>query len=207
MDKFDIVASKAVPMLMPDLDTDIIAPLDSLTTDKSVADVAFAALRYIDGDSDRRELNPDFCLNQPSNQGAQIILAGENFGCGSSREMAAQSFKDLGFRCLIGSSFADIFFDNCFQQGLLLVTLPVDTVERLATQVDQGDFEVDLNQNQVTSPSGEVFAFEINSWRRECLLQGLDSVELSLLRQDKIKEFQKRDQQQRPWVYRTQASE
>jgi len=144
--QFNSLISKAVPLLMPDVDTDIISPLDSLTTDKSVADVAFAALRYIDGDSDRRELNPDFVLNQPMYQDAQIMLTGENFGCGSSRETAAYSFRDLGFRCLIGSSYSDIFFDNCFQQGLLLVVLRVSTIEHLASQVNDG-FKFKSNQN------------------------------------------------------------
>jgi len=207
MKKFDSVISKAVPLLMPDIDTDIISPLDSLTTDKSVADVAFAALRYIDGDSDRRELNPDFVLNQPEYQGAKIMLTGENFGCGSSRETAAYSFRDLGFRCLIGSSFSDIFFDNCFQQGLLLIVLPVATIEHLASQIDDGDFEVDLNLQQIKTPTEEVVPFEINSLRRDCLLQGLDSIELSLTRQDKIKAFQDLDKLQRPWVYQVRVSE
>lgn len=206
MKKFDTVISKAVPLLMPDVDTDIISPLDSLTTDKSVADVAFAALRYIDGDSDRRELNPDFVLNQPQYQGAQIMLTGENFGCGSSRETAAYSFRDLGFCCLIGSSYSDIFFDNCFQQGLLLVVLPVSTIEHLASQVNDGDFEIDLNLNQIKTPKGELVSFEIDAWRRDCLLQGLDSIDLTLTRRDKIEEFQRLDQTERPWVYRALAS-
>jgi len=184
--KFDTVISKAVPLLMPDVDTDIISPLESLTTDKSVVDVAFAALRYIDGDSDRRELNPDFVLNQPEYQGAKIMLTGENFGCGSSRETAAYSFRDLGFRCLVGSSFSDIFFGNCFQQGLLLVSLPVATI-------------------QIKTPKGEIVSFEIDAWRRDCLLQGLDSIDLTLARKNKIKEFQRLDQAERPWVYRAVA--
>lgn len=207
MQKFDTVVSKAVPLLMPDIDTDIISPLDSLTTDKSVVDVAFAALRYIGGDSDRRELNPDFVLNQPAYQSAKIMLTGENFGCGSSRETAAYSFRDLGFRCLIGSSFSDIFFDNCFQQGLLLVVLPVATIEHLASQVGDGDFEISLDLKQIKTPAGEIIPFDVDSWRRESLLQGLDSIDLSLTRRDKIKEFQRLDQVQRPWVYRAQASD
>jgi len=207
MQKFDTVVSKAVPLLMPDIDTDIISPLDSLTTDKSVVDVAFAALRYIGGDSDRRELNPDFVLNQLAYQGAKIMLTGENFGCGSSRETAAYSFRDLGFRCLIGSSFSDIFFDNCFQQGLLLVVLPVATIEHLASQVGDGDFEISLDLKQIKTPAGEIIPFDVDSWRRESLLQGLDSIDLSLTRRDKIKEFQRLDQVQRPWVYRAQASD
>jgi len=206
MKKFDTVISKAVAMLEPDIDTDIIAPLESLTTDKSIADVAFAALRYIDGDTDKRQLNPDFFLNQPTNKGAKIILTGENFGCGSSRELAAESFKDLGFRCLIGSSFGDIFYDNCFQQGLLICTLPVQTVEQIATQIDEGDFQVDLNLKQIKTPYGDILPFAIDAWRRESLLKGLDSIELGLTYRDKIKEFQRKDKVLRPWVYASRAS-
>jgi len=103
--KFETLNSKAVAMMMANIDTDIIAPLESLTTDKTVAECAFAALRYVDGDTDRKELVPDFSLNLPINAGAEVLLTGENFGCGSSRETAAQALADLGFRCVIGSSF------------------------------------------------------------------------------------------------------
>jgi len=206
MEKFPTIRSNAVAMLAPDIDTDIIAPLESLTTDKSIADVAFSALRYIDGDSDRRELNRDFWFNQPAKRGSKVMLTGENFGCGSSREMAAQSFKDLGIRCLIGSSFGDIFFDNCFQQGLLLIALPVSTIEHLASQLDDGEFEIDLSLKQITTPAGEIVEFEIDSWRRDSLLKGLDSIDLSLTYRQKIKEFQRLDNIQRPWVYKNQAA-
>jgi len=206
VDKFLTVTSKAVAMLAPDIDTDIIAPLDSLTTNKSVADVAFTALRYINGDSEQRIPNPDFWLNQPANDGAKIMLTGENFGCGSSRETAAQSFKDLGFRCLIGSSFGDIFFDNCFQQGLLVCILPVETIEHLAMQIGAGDFHIDLKLKQIKTPAGNLVPFEIDSWRRESLLKGLDPIELGLTYRDKIKKFQRQDKIQRPWVYNSQAS-
>jgi len=205
MDKFESINSKAVAMLDPDIDTDIIAPLESLTTDKSVADVAFTALRYIDGDNELRKPNPDFWLNKAENQGAEIILTGENFGCGSSREMAAQSFKDLGFRCLIGSSFGDIFYDNCFQQGLLVIILSVDTIERLAAQIKLGTFQIDLNLKQLVTPKGDVISFDVDSWRRESLLKGLDSIELSLTHRNKIKDFQRLDKIQRPWVYHVQV--
>jgi len=134
------------------------------------------------------------------------MLTGENFGCGSSREMAAQSCKDLGIRCLIGSSFGDIFFDNCFQQGLLLIALPVSTIEHLASQLDDGEFEIDLSLKQIKTPAGEIVDFEIDSWRRDSLLKGLDSIDLSLTYQQKIKEFQRLDNIQRPWVYKNQAA-
>jgi len=206
MEKFKSVKSKAVAMLAPDVDTDIIAPLESLTTDKSVADVAFTALRYINGDNEKREPNPKFWLNKPENAGAKIILTGENFGCGSSREMAAESFKVLGFRCLVGSSFGDIFYDNCFQQGLLVITFPVKTIERLAAQISTGEFQIDLNRNEFKTPDGETLTFAIDSWRRESLLKGLDSLDYSLTFRDKIKEFQRVDKVMRPWVYRIPVS-
>lgn len=207
MRKFDTITSKAVAMLEPDVDTDIIAPLESLTTDKSIADVAFAALRYIDGDTDRRIPNPDFFLNQPANDGAKIMLTGENYGCGSSREMAAQSFKDLGFRCLIGSSFGDIFYDNCFQQDVLAIVLPKDKVEQIAAQIYDGEITVDLVSQKITLPDGAFVAFEVDEWRRESLLKGLDMITLSLTKRDKIKAFQRQDKAKRPWVYQTRFAQ
>jgi len=206
VDKFNVISSKAVAMLTPDIDTDIIAPLESLTTDKSVADVAFTALRYIDGDNNRREPNPEFWLNQPANRGAKIMFTGDNFGCGSSRETAAQSFKDLGFRCLVGSSFGDIFFDNCFQQGLLLIVLPAATIKHLANQIDDGEFEIDLTLKRIQTPDGEFTPFDVDARRNESLLKGLDTIDLSLTYRDKIKEFQRLDRLQRPWVYQAMAS-
>lgn len=201
MRKFDTLVSKAVAMLTPDIDTDVIAPLDSLTSNKSVAQCAFSALRYIDGDMDRCEPNPEFCLNQSINKGAQILLAGENFGCGSSRETAAQSLVDLGFRCVIGSSFGGIFFENCFKQGLLLIELPTRTVEQLADLVSAGEFTVNLKTEVIETPTRERIGFSVNSWRRRSFLEGLDSIDLSLTLIDQIEEFTRRDKAKRPWVY------
>jgi len=185
MRKFDTITSKAVAMLEPDVDTDIIAPLESLTTDKSIADVAFAALRYIDGDTDRRIPNPDFFLNQPANDGAKI----------------------MGFRCLIGSSFGDIFYDNCFQQDVLAIVLPKDKVEQIAAQIYDGEITVDLVSQKITLPDGAFVAFEVDEWRRESLLKGLDMITLSLTKRDKIKAFQRQDKAKRPWVYQTRFAQ
>jgi len=204
--QFTTVSNKAVAMLPPDIDTDIIAPLDSLTTEKSVADVAFTALRYIDGDSKTKIPNPDFWLNQPANKSAKIMLTGENFGCGSSRVTAAQSFKDLGFRCLIGSSFGDIFFDNCFQHGLLVCILPVKIVEHLATQIGAGDFHINLKLEHIKTPTGNFVPFKVDSWRRKSLLKGLEPIKLGLPYRDKIKKLQHQDKIQRLWVYNSEVS-
>jgi len=206
VNKFETLNSNAVAMMMANIDTDIIAPLESLTTDKTVAECAFAALRYIDGDTDRQEPNPDFCLNLPINRGAKILFTGENFGCGSSRETAAQALVDLGFRCIIGSSFGDIFFENCFQQGLLAIPLPETTVEKLAQQVGDGAFQVNLIAEEITTPSGETLPFSVNPWRRECLLDGIDAIDASLRRRTKIDDFEKTDRIQRPWVHQARES-
>ncbi len=207
MEKFETVTSKAVAMLEPDIDTDIIAPLESLTTDKSIAEVAFAALRYINGDTDKKIPNPDFFLNKPSNKGAKIMLTGENYGCGSSREMAAQSFKDLGFRCLIGSSFGDIFYDNCFQQGILAIVVSKTKIAQLAECIYDGDITVDLVSQQITLPDGPPIAFEVDAWRRESLLKGLDMITMSLTKRDEILAFQRQDKVKRPWVYQSRLTQ
>jgi len=172
--KFDTLVSKAVAMLTPDIDTDVIAPLDSLTSNKSVAQCAFSALRYIDGDMDRCEPNPEFCLNQSINKGAQILLAG---------------------------GFGGIFFENCFKQGLLLIELPTRTVEQLADLVSAGEFTVNLKTEVIETPTRERIGFSVNSWRRRSFLEGLDSIDLSLTLIDQIEEFTRRDKAKRPWVY------
>jgi len=193
--KFATLNSNAVAMMMANIDTDIIAPLESL------AECAFAAIRYVDGDTDRKELEPDFCLNLAVNQGAEILFTGENFGCGSSRETAAQALVDLGFRCIIGSSFGDIFFENCFQQGLLAIPLPAATVERLAQQVGDGAFNVNLIDEKIITPAEETVPFAVNPWRRECLIDGIDAIDASLRRRQKIDEFERIDRIRRPWVH------
>jgi len=165
-------------MLTPDIDTDVIAPLDSLTSNKSVAQCAFSALRYIDGDLDRCEPNPEFCLNQDINEGAQILL----------------------------SSFGGIFFENCFKQGLLLIELPTRTVEQLAQLVTAGEFTVSLKAEVIETPTRERIGFNVNSWRRRSLLEGLDAIDLSLTLIDQIEEFTRRDKTKRPWVYSAGAS-
>jgi len=158
---------------------------------------AFEPLRYTpDG-----ELNPDCPLNQDAYRNAPILLAGPNFACGSSRETAVWAVLGLGIRCIIAPSFGDIFFDSCFQNGLLPIVLAQSDVDALASQVGAGEFRVDLERLQITSPTGDTVAFTVNPLQREALLTGRDSIELTLGRADEIAAFQQRDRDLRPWVY------
>ncbi len=145
-------------------------------------------------------------LNDRAFADARILLTGENFGCGSSRETAPSALYELGFRVLIGSSFGDIFANNCFQRGLLVIVLELDTVAALAAEARQGHFQVDLESQRITSPRGMVVSFDVNPLRRDQLLSGLDDVGMTLRLSDEISGFQAADRQRRPWVYRTQGA-
>lgn len=202
MKKFDIVKSKAVPLMLANIDTDIIAPMKRLLLDMfNIGPFAFEPLRFVDGDGDRGELNPDFPLNNPEYAGAEIMLTGENFGCGSSREMAAQGIADMGFRCLIGVSFGSIFMSNCFQTGILPIALREDIVETMVNESKDGEFSVDLIHLTITTPSGRSIPFTTNQNRREMLLEGLDDVGITLKKHQKIKLFEDHDKLKRPWLY------
>jgi 3-isopropylmalate/(R)-2-methylmalate dehydratase small subunit len=155
-------------------------------------------------DCSRRPLNPDFVLNQPRYQGAQILLARENFGCGSSREHAPWALFDYGFRALIAPGFADIFSNNCCKNGILPVVLSSDEVARLFAEVVATPgyrLDVDLEKQQVTTPGGEVFSFAIDAFRKKCLLQGLDDISLTLEHVDEIKAFEARRKLEEPWLF------
>ena len=203
MEKLNRLVSRAVPVMMPNIDTDIITPMNRLTatsTGRSIGYYAFEPLRYIDGDGDTGAPDPDFPLNDPFYAGAQIMICGENFGCGSSRESAPAAIAELGFRCLVGTGFGDIFFNNCFQQGLLPIVLA--SVDGLLSECTAGgDFLLDLNAQTLTTPSGTTLAFEVNALKKEGLLHGLDDLGLMLDRQDQIDAFEARDRQERPWIY------
>ncbi|MEJ2198827.1 MAG: 3-isopropylmalate dehydratase small subunit [Desulfuromonadales bacterium] len=152
----------------------------------------------------RRPLNTDFVLNQPRYQGAQILLARENFGCGSSREHAPWALLDYGFQAVIAPSFADIFANNCSKNGILPVVLDVDVVERLFGEVAATPgyrLDVDLEKQQVTTPGGETFRFEIDEFQKQCLLQGLDEISLTLQHADEIKAFEERRRKEEPWLF------
>jgi 3-isopropylmalate/(R)-2-methylmalate dehydratase small subunit len=208
MEKFTTLTSKAAPLMLANIDTDIITPMRRLVVDtgKALARYAFEPLRFVDGDGDRAEPNPDFLMNQPPFQQATILITGENFGCGSSRETAVTALVGLGYRCVIGSSFGEIFYHNCFQNGVLPIILPRQQVDMLAAEAletAQGPerVTVDLETCTITSPLGQTLPFGINAWRREALLEGLDAIGVTLKRTADITAFQARDVTARPWVY------
>ena len=204
MDKFATLNSAAAPILRENIDTDVIIPISRLVGNSvrgTLGQWCFTPLRYKADGSE----NPEFVLNREPYRGAQILLTGVNFGCGSSREGAVWALHEMGIRCVIGSSFGDIFFNNCFQNGLLPVVLDRQTVESLAREVEAnqntGRIYVDLAQLTVTAPSGKCYPFSVEPARREALLEGLDEIAITLQRAPEIAAFQAEDRRRRPWVY------
>jgi 3-isopropylmalate/(R)-2-methylmalate dehydratase small subunit len=198
MERFTSVQGRAIPLPVPDIDTDVITPIKRVMQGgDALTRYAFESLRYTpDG-----ALNPDCPLNQEVYRDAPILLAGANFACGSSRETAVWAVRGLGIRCIIAPSFGDIFFDSCFENGLLPVALPQIELDALADEAAAGEFSVDLERCEVTTPSGRTIAFAVHPLQREALLGGRDSIELTLGREPEISEFQRRDRELRPWVY------
>ncbi len=196
MDAFTVVRGPAAPLMLPDVNTDVISPAHS--GKGSMALSAFAPLRYLPDGSD----DPSFVLNQAPFRGAPILLAAQNFGCGSSRESAVWSLQALGIRCVIASSFGDIFFGNCFQNGVLPIVLGETILESLAEEAADGTpVEVDLLASVVRSPRGARIAFTVDPLRRQQLLEGLDDLDAGLLRRDQVRAFQHTDRVVRPWIY------
>ncbi len=195
-----IVTGAAAPLLRANVDTDVIIRIEHLTRGArdGLGPYAMAALRYrADGSED-----PSFILNQPAFRGAPILLAGPNFGCGSSREHAVWALQGMGLRCLIAPSFGDIFYANCFQNGVLPIRLPMEVVEQLAAQCAGGaPMTVDLQACTITAPDGASTAFVTDPRRREMLLHGLDEIGLTLKDDAKIREWQAADRVQRPWAW------
>lgn len=204
MEKLTILESRAVPIMNANIDTDIITPMQRLTgnSDKPLAHYAFEPLRYVGGDGDAGEARPDFPLNQSRFVDAEIMLCGENFGCGSSRESAPRAIADLGYRCLIGSSFGDIFFNNCFQQGILPIALDADLVDALAADAFADKvFRIDLQAQTITVSGRAPIAFVVNGLRKKSLLEGLDDIGVTLTMSQAIDDWQARDRERRPWVW------
>ena len=204
MQKFIAVSGTAAPMMKANIDTDVIIPAKRLVGHKreELAAFAFEAHRYQADGSD----NPDFVLNKPRYRDAHILITGENFGCGSSRESAVWAMAGFGFRCVIAPSFGDIFYNNAFQNGMLLIRLPKEQVERLAAELESGatpSMTVDLQKQVITAPSGAETPFEIDAERRQALLEGRDEIGMTLARDTDIRAFQERDRAARPWIYRT----
>jgi 3-isopropylmalate/(R)-2-methylmalate dehydratase small subunit len=196
MEPFTVVRGPAAALLLPDINTDLISPAHAGRG--SMAANAFAPLRYLTDGSD----DPGFVLNQRAFAGAPILLTGHNFGCGSSRESAVWSLLALGIRCVIAESFGDIFFGNCFQNGVLPIELAAADISRLAGEASAGEaVEVNLHTRAITSPTGRTIAFTVNPSRRLQLLEGLDELDLGLRRRAQVEAFQQSDRRRRPWVY------
>jgi 3-isopropylmalate/(R)-2-methylmalate dehydratase small subunit len=196
MEAFTVVRGPAAPLMLGDVDTDVISPGHGSRGD--LAANAFAPLRYLPDGAD----NPDFVLNREPFRGAPILLAAQNFGCGSSRETAVWSLRGLGIRCVIAESYSDIFFGNCFQNGMLPIVLDHERLACLAEEAASGDpVEVDLRATTITTPSGQAISFEVNPTRRQQLLDGLDDLDVGIRRRAQIRAFQASDREQRPWVY------
>jgi 3-isopropylmalate/(R)-2-methylmalate dehydratase small subunit len=196
MDAFTVVRGPAAPLLLPDLNTDVISPAHG--GKGSMTANAFAPLRYLPDGSD----NPDFVLHQEVFGGAPILLVGHNFGCGSSRESAVWSLLSLGIRCVIAESFGDIFFGNCFLNGVLPIVLASGELAALAREAAAGSaVEVDLRTCRITAPGGLQIAFEVNPTRRTQLLEGLDDLDVGVRRRAEVEAFQRIDRVRRPWVY------
>ena len=211
MEKFIRVDGMVVPLDRANVDTDAIIPKQFLKSIKRTGfgPNLFDAWRYLDHgepgmDNSKRLLNPDFVLNQARYQGAQVLLARENFGCGSSREHAPWALQDFGIRAIIAPSFADIFYNNCFKNGLLPIVLDADDVETLfrAVAITSGyRLVIDLEQQTITTPTGEEFLFEVEPFRKYCLLNGLDDIGLTLRHVDKIRTYEEKRRTQEPWLY------
>lgn len=202
----------AAPLDRANVDTDQIIPKQFLKSIKRTGfgPNLFDEWRYLDvgqpyQDNSRRPLNTDFVLNQPRYQGASVLLARENFGCGSSREHAPWALDEYGFRCVIAPSFADIFFNNSFKNGLLPIILGADDVDELFRQIDAEpgyQLAIDLQAQTVTRPDGKAYGFEIDEFRKHCLLHGLDDIGLTLQDADAIRAFETRHQAAQPWLFR-----
>ncbi|HMV63628.1 MAG TPA: 3-isopropylmalate dehydratase small subunit [Zoogloea sp.] len=211
MKPFTRLDGLVAPMDRANVDTDAIIPKQFLKSIKrsGFGPNLFDEWRYLDigqpgMDNTGRPKNPEFVLNQPRFQGAQILLTRDNFGCGSSREHAPWALEDFGFRVLIGTSFADIFFNNCFKNGLLPIRLPAAEVDALFGQclaTPGYHLTVDLAQQTVTRPDGKAIPFEVDPFRRECLLNGWDDIGLTLRHADKIREFEARRRIEQPWLF------
>jgi 3-isopropylmalate/(R)-2-methylmalate dehydratase small subunit len=199
MQPFKAITGAAVPLLQANVDTDVIVRIERLTGNADLGHYAFEALRYLpDGSA-----NPDCVFNQPRFANAPILLAGRNFGCGSSREGAVTALMAMGIRCVIAPSFGDIFFANCFRNGVLPIVLGEGLVERLA---DSAELTVDLQQQSI-SASGEVIRLSVDALQREGLLEGLDEIGITLKGTDEIANWQSADRTWRPWVWQTEKVE
>jgi len=201
MEKFEKISGIAAPMPLINIDTDMIIPKQFLKTIKrsGLGVNLFDEMRY----DDNGDEIPDFVLNKPAYRSSEIIVAGDNFGCGSSREHAPWAIKDFGIRCVVAPAFADIFYNNCFKNGILPITLPQDQVDVLMKDAEKGAnarMEVDLVAQQITTSDGEVFSFEVDEFKKRCLLEGLDDIGQTFQKVAAIDSFEAKASVARPWV-------
>ncbi|MFC4350221.1 3-isopropylmalate dehydratase small subunit [Fodinicurvata halophila] len=201
MEKFDKLTAVAAPLPMVNVDTDMIIPARFLKTIKrtGLAEGLFYALRH------DKDGNPkDFVLDRPAYRSAQILIVGDNFGCGSSREHAPWALLDAGIRCVIGPSFADIFHNNCFKNGILPIVLPQEEIDKLMEDAERGanaTLTVDLEDQTIERPDGGQITFEIDPWKKHCLLNGLDDVGQTLNKAAEIDSFENAQKTHQPWLY------
>lgn len=211
MKAFTQIEGLAMPLMRSNIDTDALIPKQFL---KSIKRTGFGvnlfdAWRYLDPgypgqDRANRQLNPDFILNEPRYQGAQVLLTGENFGCGSSREHAVWALDDYGFRAVIAPGFADIFNNNAFKSGLLPIVLDSAVINELAAECEAHTgytLRIDLEAQTVTTPTGASHSFDVDTFRRHCLLNGFDDIELTLQRKAAIEAYETRRRQEAPWLF------
>ena len=201
MEKFTKLTGVAAPLPIVNIDTDMIIPKQYLKTiaRTGLGKGLFSEMRYKDDGSE----NPDFVLNQPAYRKAQIIVAEDNFGCGSSREHAPWALLDYGIRCVISTSFADIFYNNCFKNGILPIKVSKEDLAKLMDDASRGanaTLTVDLEAQEIRGPDGGVVKFDIDAFRKHCLLEGLDDIGLTMVKADKISDFEKRAAGARPWA-------
>ncbi|MCW8916692.1 MAG: 3-isopropylmalate dehydratase small subunit [Magnetovibrio sp.] len=203
MEKFTKLTGVAAPMPIRNIDTDMIIPKQFLKTIKreGLGKNLFDEMRYLDDGSE----NPEFVLNQDAYRNATIIVAGDNFGCGSSREHAPWALNDFGIKVIISTSFADIFYNNCFKNGMLPIRVDEDTLNKLMDDAERGanaTLTVDLVSQTITGPDGGEVKFEIDEFRKHCLLEGLDDIGLTQQKSDKIDDFEAKRKADQPWMYR-----
>ena len=201
MEKFEKLSGIAAPMPLVNIDTDMIIPKAFLKTIKrsGLGVNLFDEMRYERDGSEK----PDFVLNQPQYRQASILVAGDNFGCGSSREHAPWALKDFGIQAIISTSFADIFFNNCFKNGILPIVLPQDQVDVLMKDAEKGAnarIEIDLENQTITASDGESFSFDVDEFKKHCLLNGLDDIGLTMEKAASIDLFEAKSGDERPWV-------
>lgn len=201
MDKFTTLTGIAAPMPLVNIDTDMIIPKQFLKTihRSGLGKNLFDEMRFEQDGTEK----PDFVLNQPAYRQSEIIVAGDNFGCGSSREHAPWALLDFGIRAVIATSFADIFYNNCFKNGILPIVMPQEVVDILMDDARKGAnarMTVDLENQKVTTSDGQEFAFEVDPFRKHCLLNGLDDIGLTMEKSDSIASYEQQMAQSRPWV-------